>query len=244
MLVKKSYNKNKGQISKTYLTAGDYGSFINCCRLEAWQYAINKHNIQLKEIVDIGCSNGSWSKNYKFLGFDKLIGIDVNEQVIPEASKHFDEAFVGTTKKLKDINATNQTIAANGVLIHLLKEKEVQEFISDVSDVMDNGSTFLFSVVNSDYYVSPNGFKPWQGPISCTRKLDVYDRLLERAKLNIAEKVGTFINPWFCDKTVFIANDNEIKSDVRLYESFNLLSQSLRGRTIHPFSEVLYVVKK
>ena len=71
-----SYEENKGKISFTYETSGLYGAYINECRLSAWELAINRNNISLESVCDVGCSNGSWASNWKKLGFKYLYGIE------------------------------------------------------------------------------------------------------------------------------------------------------------------------
>ena len=80
-----SFMQNLGRTSFTYRDSDIYGRFLNTCRLAAWQYALAKFDVDRKEILDIGCSYGSWAENYRSLGFGKLIGIDPNPEVIEKA---------------------------------------------------------------------------------------------------------------------------------------------------------------
>lgn len=71
-----------GKVSFTYKDSGRYGEFINSCRLSAWRQAVERFGIELRKIVDVGCSYGSWIENWKALGFARIVGIDPNPEVI------------------------------------------------------------------------------------------------------------------------------------------------------------------
>ena len=84
----KSFLRNKGRISYTYKDSGDYGEFLNACRLDAWETAVGKYEVKRDSVFDIGCSYGSWHSNYKdSLGFGKLFGLDPNEEAVSVVSE-------------------------------------------------------------------------------------------------------------------------------------------------------------
>ena len=61
----------------------------------------------------------------------------------------------------------------------------------------------------------------------------------------ILDNFGSFINPWFTESTVYIANDANLKSDLRTYSSMEVFANVLREHEqLDPFSEVYFITRK
>jgi len=238
----KSFIKNKGKISFTYKDVGLQGSFMNYCRLEAWKLAIDKYNLNQNDILDVGCSYGSWFENWKELGFKNLNGADVNEPVIEEARKKYKQVINVTNSSLKnEFKSTFKTIGTNGVLVHILKDDEVTRFCKDIYDVLDENGYFLVSILPAEYY--SQGVEQYNDD-NCVRTLQHNIEIIEKSGLKIIDKIGTFINPWYNKDFEWIANSEKMKKNPETFESFAKLSNLLRGETIVPFSELLLVCQK
>lgn len=239
-----SYVRNVGKVSFTYQDSGAYGRFMNEGRLAAWRLALQRHSIPLARVLDVGCSYGSWAGNWRELGFAKLSGIDPNQEVAARAREVFDEVVVGWSFDVAGHFPSNALIASNGVVVHILEEAEEERFLRDLGMSLAAGGFLVFSVVNARYYLSPAGFKPWQGPNSCTRYLEEHEALAARAGLRIVDRIGTFINPWFCEDLGYIAGERDLVADWSMYEGLLQFSAALRGRALIPFSEVLLVAQR
>lgn len=238
----KSFMRNKGKISFTYKDSGLYGSFINYCRLEAWKNVITKYNLMQEEILDVGCSYGSWYENWKELGFQKLNGADIYEIVIEEAKKRYDRVENVTDSSLfQEYRKKFKTIGCNGVLVHILEDNEVTEFCKDIVEVLEDDGYFLVSVLPAEYY--SYGQEQYNSD-NCVRSLKHNIEIIEKSGLKIIDKIGTFINPWYSKDFEWIANSDRMKSNPATFECFAKLSDLLRSETIAPFSELLLICQK
>ena len=180
---KPSFLKNVGVISETYEGSGDYGAFLNNCRVSAWRFIIDKFSINTNSnLIDFGCSNGSWARNWNTLGFANVTGIDVNPKVIPEARDRLGAAEHGDADYVAKNFPSNETIAVNGVFVHILEERQLVNTLANLAGSLNSSGYCVFSVLNSSYYIAPTGFKPWTGPNSCTRTLDYHKKCCEIPK--------------------------------------------------------------
>lgn len=155
-----SYKRHKGLISYTYKDVGSYGQFINQARLDAYNYALDRHNVELNRIIDLGCSYGSWAENWNALGFKERIGIDFNETAIDKAKNVFEQASVGDTDTLKVQFSGANIIASNSMIIHVMETDVVSKIYNDVYSTLVSGGYFILAAVNSDYYMTPAMFEP------------------------------------------------------------------------------------
>lgn len=238
-----SYKRNLGKVSYTWKDAGTYGEFINSSRVGAWRYAIENFEIDTARILDVGCSYGSWFENWKTLGFREVAGVDPNPSVIEQARARYDEVRCVYVSQLPEFYSEERAIAANGVLVHILKPEETVTFLRDVATCLSRDGHFAYAVVNAEYYLSA-GRREWVGPNSCVRLLGTHRRYAREAGLNIIAEVGTFIDPWAMRDLEFLASYQDMRNDPRLYRPFLDLAELLRGNSTVPFSEVLFVTKR
>jgi SAM-dependent methyltransferase len=239
-----SYIRNAGQISFTYQDSGVYGRYLNESRLAAWALALDRHSIPVREILDIGCSYGSWADNWRRLGFKKLLGAEPNAEAAAKARGEFDEVAVCYSFDVGKHFPKVDVIAANAVIIHILEKTEEERFLRDLAGCLTVGGFLLFSVVNARYYASPAGRKPWTGPNSCTRYLEDHEKMARRAGLRILDAIGTFINPWFVEDLDFISGNSELLNDWNLYDGLLRFAAPLRRSSLVPFGEVLFIAQR
>lgn len=238
----KSFIKNKGKISFTYKDVGLQGDFMNYCRLEAWKLILNKYNVINNEVLDVGCSYGSWYENWIELGFEKLYGADVNEPVIDEArKKYFEVKNVTSSSLIKEYKRKFKIIGSNGVLVHIIKDEEVTKFCKDIYDVLEEDGYFIVSILSAEYY--SYGVEQYNED-NCVRTLEHNIKIIEKSGLKVIDKIGTFINPWYSREFEWIANSDKMKTNSETFECFAKLSNLLRTETIVPFSEVLLICQK
>jgi len=222
-----SFIKNQGDIHFTYMDSGLYGKYINDCRLLAWKYVLDNYPINTDTILDIGCSYGSWADNYRLLGFEKLVGIEPNPEMVEKARLVFDEVDCAYVSELTGLY---NTIAANAVIIHILEDIQVIEFMNDVRKCLTDDGYFLWSVVLVENYTDGQEVRK---PNSCSRFLNKYRHFADLAGLNIICEVGTFIKPKRKDKLEWLAYQDLIKQ-----------SKLLRSVDLSGFSEVLFVTTR
>lgn len=105
-------------------------------------------NMDLKNydrVIDLGCSNGGWFKDYQNLGFKKIIGIDVSEDRIKQAKERgFHETYVTNAYSLPFDNKSENLIISNGMFVHVLQESDRLKILKEVSRVLKKmGCLFL-----------------------------------------------------------------------------------------------------
>lgn len=237
-----SFIRNLGKVSKTYRDSGIYGRFINASRLDAWRTAIDRFNPPRQQIVDVGCAYGSWAENWRALGFERVVGIDPNPDVIDDARAVMDEAHLGFASDLAGHYPSNAICAANGVVVHILEDEHTVNFLRNIAGTLTKDGLLIYSVLNADYYYNA-GRKEWFGPNSCVRTLETQRRFAAEAGLEILAEIGTFIDPWALRETEFIAGDAELRERPETYQAFIDLANLCRGRSLSPFSEVLLVTR-
>lgn len=239
-----SYRRNLGKVSYTYQDGGAQGEFMNACRMAAWRNAIEKHSISTDCILDVGCSYGSWAENWRALGFKKLHGIEPNSEAVEKARLVFDEVEHGFLEEVVGSIEPSETVAANGVIVHILEREAERRFLEESASLVAAGGHLLFSVINCEYYVTPAGREPFDGPNSCTRTLDHHRDVAAEAGLEIIDQIGTFINPWCLAEFDFVANTEGIKAEGDLWAGWEHVSNAHRPHTLVPFAEALFVARK
>ena len=240
-----SYRRHAGSISSNWQEIGTYGVFLNACRVAAWRYAIERYDIETVRIIDFGCSTGSWAETWAQLGFTRMIGIDVNPDVVEVARGRLHEVHLGDGELLGTKFKSEACIGCNGVLVHILEEQEVIGVFMAAYKALKPGGWFICAVLNPDYYLSPGGYEPWMGPMSCTRPVSFHEQALDDAGFAIIDRVGTFIDPWFSESTRFIAENKALKFEEGLLKVFEAFAKTMReARELRPFSELLFVCRK
>ncbi|MBI4338642.1 MAG: class I SAM-dependent methyltransferase [Chloroflexi bacterium] len=227
IIVGPSYVRNQGKISFSYLDSGTYGQYINNCRLQAYEHVLQHWHIDRQKVVDVGCSYGSWADNWRRLGFQRLCGIDPNPKAIELASKVFDEVHTAYASDLPSLYPNSPTLAANGVIVHIMENEEVVRFLSSVRAALSPDGYFLYTVLNAHYYTV--GAKEENFELSCVRFLETQEALAWEAGLSVVGQVGTFIQPFISDPSVL--------------KEFARVSSQLRGKSVVPFGEVLLVTR-
>lgn len=244
-----SYLRNVGKISSHWLEIGSYGMYLNSERLRAYRLALMREKHSLAEVVDVGCSTGSWESNWRELGASRVIGVDPNPDALQVAAKVFDLAVLGDTRVLPLIGprttGRSRTFASNGVLVHVLEDDEVLSFAEDLHSQMRSGEKLFIAVLDSAHYLSPEGFVPWKGPLSCTRTLSHSIELLTTPGFHLKQVVGTFINPWFSDSTKWIASSSRAKNFAPMWNSLRIIATILRlAKSRALFGEYLLVFER
>ncbi|RMH14555.1 MAG: methyltransferase domain-containing protein [Planctomycetota bacterium] len=238
-----SFVRNLGKVSKTYRDSGIYGRFINQCRLDAWRMVTERFDPPRAQIVDVGCASGSWADNWRQLGFQRIVGIDPNPDVLEDASAVMDEVHTAFASELGSYFTDNAICAANGVVVHILEDDQTVAFLRDIAETLAPDGLLVYSVLNAAYYYNA-GRAEWFGPNSCVRTLETQRRFAHEAGLEILDEIGTFIDPWALPDLEFIAGDSELRERWQTYQVFVDLANVCRGRSITPFSEVLIVAQR
>jgi hypothetical protein len=128
------------------------------------------------------------------------------------------------------------------VVVHILEDDMVVEFLKDVAGSLAPGGHFLYSILNAEFQLS-TGRREWVGENSCVRTFETQRGYAHRAGLEIVDAVGTYVEPWALRDLEFLAQESSLRDDPGLYAPFEQLGGLLRGRNLTPFSEVLLVTR-
>ena len=121
------------------------------------QKLVQKMNLtNYENVIDLGCSIGTWYPDYKKLGFKRIVGIDISEERANEAKKRgYDEVHICNASKLPFENESVEIIISNDVLVHVLQDSDKLKIFQEVKRILKNGGIFIFNFANAN----GNGFQ-------------------------------------------------------------------------------------
>ena len=237
-----SYIRNVGKISFTFKDEGIYGKMLNQCRLDTWKYVVDRHDINLNEtLIDFGCSHGAYAENWREIGFKNVIGVDVNPNVISAAQKALGDARLIKDQTLLQTTGHASIVAANGVFCHILEEQENIEALKSMAETATD--KVIFTAYECRYFMD-SGRKERVGSESCERYVETYRKFINIAGLEILDEVGSFITPWGIPGLEYTAYDDELRENWDFHRTFVDMSKQLRGKSLIPFTEIMFVTRK
>ena len=110
---------------------------------------------QYDQLIDLGCSIGTWFNDYKNMGFKRIIGIDISEERLQIAKKRgYDEVHCCNAYELPFEGETQNCIISNDVFVHVLQDSDKLKIFKEIFRVLKQNGIFIFNFGNS----SGNGF--------------------------------------------------------------------------------------
>ncbi len=105
---------------------------------------------QYDQLIDLGCSIGTWYNDYKNMGFKHIIGIDISKERLQIAKKRgYDEVHCCNAYKLPFENETQNCIISNDVFVHVLQDSDKLDIFKEVFRVLKKNGIFIFNFANS-----------------------------------------------------------------------------------------------
>ncbi len=105
-------------------------------------------NHKNKKIVDLGCGRGEFLELLKEKGFNKLLGVDINEEMLKESSVEYEiDDALSFLKKQK--NKSIGTIVSFHMIEHMEFEK-VLEIIKEAFRVLEDDGILIFETPNPE----------------------------------------------------------------------------------------------
>jgi len=115
---------------------------------------MEKMNISnFDQIIDLGCSDGSWYNDFKSMGFKKLIGIELSTERAEKARKRgYDEVFNCNAKKTPITSDSTEFIISNNAFVHILQDEDKIQVLNEIRRVLSKNGVFIMNFANSTGY--------------------------------------------------------------------------------------------
>jgi ubiquinone/menaquinone biosynthesis C-methylase UbiE len=142
------------------------------------------------EIIDLGCSIGFWFKNYKNIGFKKIIGIDISEERIKEAKQRgYDEVHACNAYDLPFENESKACIVSNNVLVHVLQDTDKLKIFKEIKRVLKKDGVFIVGIANASGYGHTKDVTIGTSRFST---LKIIKKMIEETGLNIIDIIPSY----------------------------------------------------
>ena len=110
-----------------------------------------------ESLVDLGCSVGTWYKDFKNFGFKEIIGIDISEERAEIARKRgYNEVHVCNAYELPFSDNSKSCVISNDVLIHVLQDKDKFRIFEEVKRILKKDGVFIFNIANANGFGHEN----------------------------------------------------------------------------------------
>jgi len=190
----------------------------------------NFHNM-----VDLGCSIGTWYPNFKSFGFKKIIGIDISKERGLKAKKRgYDEIHICNAYDLPFDDESQNCIISNDVFIHVLQDDDKLKILNEVYRVLKKDGIFIFNFANSKGF----GYDVDQTINYCRFcTLNTIQNLIKKTKFNTEFTLPSYYtlprigaHPYFASlfsKTIF-PNIDKILKKLKIFSSAKVIYFGLR----------------
>jgi ubiquinone/menaquinone biosynthesis C-methylase UbiE len=99
-------------------------------------------------ILDFGCSNGSYFDIIKDLNFQKIFGLDISSERLSIANQRGYMTINSVGQKIPLKDKSFRTIICIDVLVNILKESDQIEILKELERILDNDSHLILSIPN------------------------------------------------------------------------------------------------
>jgi len=113
---------------------------------------LKKMNVNdFESVIDLGCSIGTWYKDFKNYGFKKIIGIDISKERAEIAKKRgYNEVHVCNAYELPFNANSKSCVISNDVLIHVLQDDDKLRIFKEVKRILKKDGIFIFNIANAN----------------------------------------------------------------------------------------------
>ena len=104
----------------------------------------------LHNVIDLGCSIGTWYHDFKIFGFQKIIGIDISkERALKAKERGYDEIHVCNAYDLPFEDESQNCVISSDVFIHVLQDDDKLKILKEVYRVLKKDGIFIFNFANA-----------------------------------------------------------------------------------------------
>jgi len=137
------------------------------------------------EVVDLGCSHGSWYESLKSLGFKKLIGIDISNERLELANQiGYQETYCTNGKSLPFNDNSKDIVVSNNMMIHVIQDSDKLEILKEIKRILTPNGLFIFDLANATGYGFRNITKEYCRYITT----ETIEKIISDSGLTIAQK--------------------------------------------------------
>ncbi|GEM_PF-6565879 len=103
-------------------------------------------NYNFKNLMDLGCGEGSWYSSYKKIGFKRIIGIDISKERLEKAKElGYDEVYCQNAYELPLEDNSQDCIISNNMILHVLQDEDKIKIFQEIKRVLSNNGIFIFN---------------------------------------------------------------------------------------------------
>ncbi len=101
-------------------------------------------------VIDLGCSDGGWLDDFKFMKFGNVIGIDISSDRVEKAKKRgYSETYATNAYDLPFDSDSESTIICNGMIVHVINDSDRLKIFREVKRVLKKNGIFIFNFANA-----------------------------------------------------------------------------------------------
>ncbi|MGB3368595.1 MAG: class I SAM-dependent methyltransferase [Acidaminobacteraceae bacterium] len=155
-----------------------------------------KLNIKVDQVLDIGCSHGSYYELWDEMGMSEKIGVDISEDRLNEAIKKGYNGFLCNATSLPFEDDSIEFASSNDMFVHVLIDDDKAKIIAEAYRVLKPGGYFIFNYAPT----LGHGFKEDSVLKYCNfRELDtMIDLVKENTGFSIVDiKASHYKHRWF-----------------------------------------------
>jgi ubiquinone/menaquinone biosynthesis C-methylase UbiE len=176
-------NTHKTTINKTEFYLNNY---YHQSQKKSIKKILNDQKLSnFSEIIDLGCSHGSWYESLKSFGFKKLIGIDISKERLELAKQiGYEETYCTNGKSLPFNDNSKDIVVSNNMLIHVLQDSDKLEILKEIKRILTPNGLFIFDIANATVYEPNNVTKKYCNYITT----ETIEKIISESGLVIAQK--------------------------------------------------------
>lgn len=147
-------------------------------------------------LIDIGTSHGHWLPYFQRMGFQKILGIELDEKRARQAQANgYDQVFVGDAMSIPQPDRSIDVAISNDVFVHILQMDDKKAVIREVERILKDGGIFIVNHTMANAY-GYNGYAVDR--YSSYLSLNEFKELFQGTAFDIVEIKPTYFN--FRDK--------------------------------------------
>lgn len=105
---------------------------------------------EYSQLIDLGCSIGTWYDDYRNMGFKRIIGIDISEERLKIAKKRgYDEVHCCNAYELPFEDESQKCIISNDVFVHVLQDSDKLKIFKEIFRILKPNGIFIFNFANA-----------------------------------------------------------------------------------------------
>ena len=160
-------------------------------------------------VIDLGCSIGTWYRDFKNFGFQKIIGIDISkERGLKAKERGYDDIHICNAYNLPFDDESKTCVISNDVLIHVLQDADKLKILKEVYRILKKDGIFIFNFANAKGF----GYDDTQTIDYCRYcTMETIQNLINQTKFKIESILSSYYTiPRICAHPYFASISSKI----------------------------------